>query len=191
MQRKESAHTHTHRPTQMASSLEQIGPHDLVFCSALDNDHTTESCSLPFKKLICQLKNSMRVLVKHNYHVLNHVARKAEERKTSLSWSDWDFPGKSHPTLHLLILFMHVQTSKKESCILQAAYCKKRNIIHTVYLYLPIIKLLSILMNQKRLQESVELLDSFKRGTLPPGVTDAQVKTQKLEMTNSFRIKWW
>ncbi|XP_056281618.1 sideroflexin-5a isoform X2 [Pseudoliparis swirei] len=27
----------------------------------------------------------------------------------------------------------------------------------------------------KRLQESVELLDRFKRGTLPPGVTDAQL----------------
>lgn len=32
-----------------------------------------------------------------------------------------------------------------------------------------------LLSKQKRLQESVELLDRFKQGTLPAGVTDAQV----------------
>lgn len=65
----------------MASSLEQIGPHDLVFCSALDNDHATESCSLPFRKLICQLKVSMKVLVKHNYCTLSRVASTVERKK--------------------------------------------------------------------------------------------------------------
>lgn len=61
------AHTRTITLARMASSLEQIGSHDLVFFSELD-DHTTERCSLPFKKLFCQLKIIMKVLVKHNYH---------------------------------------------------------------------------------------------------------------------------
>ncbi len=68
--------------------------------------------------------------------------------------------------------------------------CNYRNIECTNYMYLLIIKLLCGLSNQKRLQESVELLDRFKQGTLPPGVTDAQVATQKLDLTTTFRIKW-
>lgn len=36
---------------------------------------------------------------------------------------------------------------------------------------------LSVVSDQKRLQESVELLRRFKQGTLPPGVTDAQVNS--------------
>lgn len=62
--------TWTRIHTQMASSLEQIGPHDLVFSSILDNDHTTVSSSLPFRELICHMKISTEVLVKHNYHTL-------------------------------------------------------------------------------------------------------------------------
>lgn len=58
----------THIHTQMASSLEQIGPHDLVFSSVLD---TTVSYSLPFRELICQMKISTEVLVKHNYRTLS------------------------------------------------------------------------------------------------------------------------
>lgn len=34
---------------------------------------------------------------------------------------------------------------------------------------------------QKQLKECVELLNGSKQGTLPPGVTDAQVKTESIK----------
>ncbi|XP_056281621.1 sideroflexin-5a isoform X4 [Pseudoliparis swirei] len=41
--------------------------------------------------------------------------------------------------------------------------------------FLDVIDPSTLFVTEKRLQESVELLDRFKRGTLPPGVTDAQL----------------
>uniref|UniRef100_A0A3Q2U7G1 Sideroflexin 5a n=1 Tax=Fundulus heteroclitus TaxID=8078 RepID=A0A3Q2U7G1_FUNHE len=41
---------------------------------------------------------------------------------------------------------------------------------------------LCLLSHQKRLQECIKLLDGFKQGTLPPGVTDAELwKAQKIK----------
>uniref|UniRef100_A0A3B5AFJ8 Sidoreflexin n=1 Tax=Stegastes partitus TaxID=144197 RepID=A0A3B5AFJ8_9TELE len=45
--------------------------------------------------------------------------------------------------------------------------------------FLDVIDPSTLFVTEKRLQESVELLDRFKQGTLPPGVTDAQVKQTK------------
>ena len=48
-----------------------------------------------------------------------------------------------------------------------------------------------ILLIQKRLQECVELLEHFKHGTLPPGVTDAQVSSALIQQhTTSFSFDW-
>uniref|UniRef100_A0A3Q3XRF1 Uncharacterized protein n=1 Tax=Mola mola TaxID=94237 RepID=A0A3Q3XRF1_MOLML len=52
--------------------------------------------------------------------------------------------------------------------------------------FLDVIDPSTLFVTEKRLQESVELLSRFKRGTVPAGVTDAQVKTQKLEKQDSF-----
>ncbi|XP_068436216.1 sideroflexin-5a isoform X2 [Clinocottus analis] len=48
--------------------------------------------------------------------------------------------------------------------------------------FLDVIDPSTLFVPEKRLQESVELLDRFKRGTLPPGVTDAQLwQAQKIK----------
>uniref|UniRef100_A0A3B4TD48 Sidoreflexin n=1 Tax=Seriola dumerili TaxID=41447 RepID=A0A3B4TD48_SERDU len=48
--------------------------------------------------------------------------------------------------------------------------------------FLDVIDPSTLLVTEKRLQESVELLDRFKQGTLPPGVTDAQLwQAQKIK----------
>ncbi|KAM9777849.1 sideroflexin-5a isoform 1-T1 [Neosynchiropus ocellatus] len=48
--------------------------------------------------------------------------------------------------------------------------------------FLDVIDPTTLFVTQKQLQESVELLDAFKRGTLPPDVTDMQLwKAQKLK----------
>ncbi|AWP16029.1 Sideroflexin [Scophthalmus maximus] len=48
--------------------------------------------------------------------------------------------------------------------------------------FLDVIDPSTLFVTEKRLQESVELLDCFKRGALPPGVTDAQLwKAQKIK----------
>uniref|UniRef100_A0AAQ6ACV5 Sidoreflexin n=1 Tax=Amphiprion ocellaris TaxID=80972 RepID=A0AAQ6ACV5_AMPOC len=45
--------------------------------------------------------------------------------------------------------------------------------------FLDVIDPRTLFVTEKRLQDSVELLERFKQGTLPPGVTDAQVKQTK------------
>ncbi|XP_010773655.1 sideroflexin-5a, partial [Notothenia coriiceps] len=48
--------------------------------------------------------------------------------------------------------------------------------------FLDVIDPSTLFVSEKRLQESVELLDRFKQGTLPPGVTDAQLwQAQKIK----------
>ncbi|KAM8834373.1 sideroflexin-5a [Synchiropus picturatus] len=48
--------------------------------------------------------------------------------------------------------------------------------------FLDVIDPTTLFVTQKRLQESVELVDGFKQGTLPPGVTDTQLwKAQKIK----------
>ncbi|KAM9841999.1 sideroflexin-5a isoform 1-T2 [Aulostomus maculatus] len=48
--------------------------------------------------------------------------------------------------------------------------------------FLDVIDPSTLFVSEKRLQECVELLDCYKHGTLPPGVTDAQLwKAQKIK----------
>ncbi|CAG5866848.1 unnamed protein product [Menidia menidia] len=48
--------------------------------------------------------------------------------------------------------------------------------------FLDVIDPSTLFVTEKQLQECVEMLDSFKRGTLPPGVTDAQLwQAQKIK----------
>ncbi|XP_038135378.1 sideroflexin-5a [Cyprinodon tularosa] len=48
--------------------------------------------------------------------------------------------------------------------------------------FLDVIDLSTLFVSEKRLQECIKLLDGFKQGTLPPGVTDAELwQAQKIK----------